>query len=77
MDDLAQTLVEIFMDPTHPLNQLKRPATRVCRCCGDAYRSRVAMLADDGLCADCIETPSYIRLGITPAEALLRAILGE
>lgn len=76
-DEIADRLVTLFTDPTHPSNQLKRPARRTCVHCGETYRSRVDLLADSGVCADCLEVPTHVRLGITPAEALLRAIFGE
>lgn len=55
IEAIADRLHAVFTDPTHPTNQLKRPAKRSCIVCGETYRSRVSLLADRGYCPDCID----------------------
>jgi hypothetical protein len=75
-EEFAHAVATFLSDSTNPFNRLKRPAKRVCVECGETYKSAVSLLADSGRCADCIEVPTYIQKGITPEQALLRAILG-
>lgn len=91
LDALARHLADWFADPQDPFNRLARPAKRTCTLCGDTYRSMVSILADTGLCADCIQVPEAwlvdylaqavwqadcILYGLTDEDALLCAILG-
>jgi hypothetical protein len=49
----AKILVSVFTDPTHPINQLRRPAVRTCQRfgCANTWKSKVALLADKQFCS--------------------------
>ena len=50
----TDTFVAYVTDPSHPDNQLRRPATRRCLRseCDATWQSRVALLADRRYCSD-------------------------
>ena len=51
-DVAVQAIVDVLLDPAHPLNQLKRPARRQCAHCQESYRSSVAYGLDGFCCSE-------------------------